>query len=65
VLTGQSASNFIRSFRLHKARKLLLEPDFNISEVARETGFTDPNYFTRAFTEENGVTPSEFRKSFV
>jgi AraC-like DNA-binding protein len=65
VLTGQSASNFIRSFRLHKARKLLLETELNISEVACKTGFSDPNYFTRAFTEENGVTPSEFRKSFV
>lgn len=63
ALTGQPTSNFIRSFRLHKARKLLLETDKNISEIAYEVGFSDPNYFTRAFTEENGMTPTELRKS--
>jgi DNA-binding response OmpR family regulator/two-component sensor histidine kinase len=65
ALTGQTTSNFIRSFRLHKARKLLLESDKNVSEIAYETGFADPNYFTRVFTEENGTTPTELRKSFV
>lgn len=64
ALTGQSTSNFIRSFRLHKARNLLLESDKNISEIAYETGFTDPNYFTRVFMQENGITPTELRKSF-
>jgi signal transduction histidine kinase/DNA-binding response OmpR family regulator len=64
ALTGQPTSNFIRSFRLHKARKLLLETDKNISEIAYETGFADPNYFTRVFMQENGITPTELRKSF-
>ena len=65
ALTGQSTSNFIRSFRLHKAHKLLKESEKNISEIAWEVGFTDPNYFTRAFAEENGITPTELRKSFI
>jgi len=65
AVTGQSTSNFIRSFRLHKAYKLLVETDKNISEVAYSVGFTDANYFTRAFTEEQGLTPTELRKSFV
>jgi len=65
ALTGQSTSNFIRSFRLHKARKLLLETGKNVSEIAYAVGFADPNYFTRAFVEENGITPTELRKSFI
>jgi len=65
ALTGQSTSNFIRNFRLHKARKLLLETDKNVSEIAYEVGFADPNYFTRAFTEEQGMTPTELRKSYI
>lgn len=64
ALTGQPTSGFIRGFRLSKARKLLLETDRNISEIAYEVGFSDPNYFTRIFSEENGMTPSELRKSF-
>lgn len=63
ALTGQSTSNFIRSFRLHKARKLLVETDRNISEIAYETGFSDPNYFTRVFVQEYGTTPKEMKKS--
>lgn len=65
ALTGQPASNFIRSFRLHKARKLLLETEMNVSEVAHDVGFTDPNYFTRAFVREHGITPKEMRGSQV
>ena len=65
ALTGQSASNFIRNFRLQKAKKLLLETNKNVSDIAFDTGFTDANYFTRIFTEENGMAPTELRKSFV
>jgi len=65
ALTGQSTSNFIRSFRLHKAHKLLIGTEKNVSEIAYEVGFADPNYFTRAFTQEQGMTPTDLRKSFV
>lgn len=61
ALTGQSTSNFIRSFRLHKARKLLLETDKNVSEIAYDVGFIDPNYFTRVFVVEYGITPTDLR----
>lgn len=65
ALTGQPTTNFIRSFRLHKARKLLMETDMNVSEIAREVGFADPNYFTRVFVREHGTTPREMRGSPV
>jgi YesN/AraC family two-component response regulator len=65
ALTGQATSNFIRSFRIHKARKILLETDRNISEIAYEAGFSDPNYFTRVFVKEYGITPKETRRSLV
>jgi DNA-binding response OmpR family regulator len=61
ALTGQSTSHFIRSFRLQKARKLLLETDKNVSEIAYDVGFIDPNYFTRVFVVEYGNTPTDFR----
>ena len=65
ALTGQSASNFIRNFRLQKAKKLLLETHKNISDIAFEVGIADANYFTRAFVEENGFTPTDMRKTFI
>jgi AraC-like DNA-binding protein len=65
ALTGQPATGFIRNFRVRKACRLLLETGKNVAEIAYEVGFADPNYFTRAFTQEHGMTPTEFRKSLT
>lgn len=61
ALTGKSTSIYIRYLRLQQAKQLLRKPEMNISEVAFAVGFSDPNYFTRTFTEEFGMTPSGFR----
>lgn len=61
-LTGQSAGQFIRNYRLNLARELLLKNKvsraMNISEIAYDVGFNDPKYFTRCFTKHFNVTPS-------
>ena len=61
-LTGQSAGQFIRNYRLNLARELLLKNKvsrtMNVSEIAYEVGFNDPKYFTRCFTKHFNVTPS-------
>ena len=62
ALTGQSTSEFIRSFRLHKSRKMLMETTRNVSEIAYESGFSDPGYFTRMFSREYGMNPTEVRE---
>ena len=63
ALTGQSASHFIRSYRLEKARELLQSTRLAVNEVAYAVGFKDPYYFTRAFTHEFGLSPSEAREA--
>lgn len=62
ALTGLTPVRFIRQYRLAKAIDLLKNSDLNISQVAYETGFSDPKYFSRVFTKEIGVSPSEFRQ---
>ena len=61
-LTGQSAGQLLRTFRLNTARDLLLRNrttrSMNISEIAYEVGFNDSKYFTRCFTKHFSVTPS-------
>lgn len=64
ALTGLSASNYIRAFRLQKAKKLLLETSKSISDIAFEAGFSDANYFSKAFIQEFGLPASEMRKSY-
>ncbi len=62
ALTSLSTSIYIRTLRLYKAKELLHTTDLNISEIAYDVGFKDPNYFTRAFTEEFNASPSAIRK---
>ncbi|MCB0598221.1 MAG: helix-turn-helix domain-containing protein [Phaeodactylibacter sp.] len=61
ALTDQPVGHYFRSLRLNKAKALLLTTDLQISEIAYEVGFKEPSYFTRAFKEAFGVTPSEAR----
>ncbi|MDZ4702795.1 MAG: ATP-binding protein, partial [Saprospiraceae bacterium] len=62
ALGGQPAALFIRSHRLRHARQLLETTGLTISEIAYDSGFSDPAYFTRCFREEFGRSPSEWKK---
>jgi signal transduction histidine kinase/CheY-like chemotaxis protein len=62
ALTGLSPTLFIRSVRLQKAKAMLEKGELNVSEVAYETGFSDPAYFSRVFKEAFGSSPVDFRK---
>jgi AraC-like DNA-binding protein len=52
---------YITAQKLKKAEKLLRIADMTISEIAYETGYSDPQYFTRIFKKNSGITPSEYR----
>ncbi|MFT0191063.1 AraC family transcriptional regulator [Candidatus Enterococcus avicola] len=53
---------YLNKFRIKKAEYLLLHTDLKIIEIALETGFDDPNYFTTLFKRETALTPSNYRK---
>lgn len=59
ALTGKSASLYLRSVRLAKAKNMIEEKKGNISEIAYSVGFSSPAYFTACFKEEFGFPPSE------
>ena len=61
ALTGQSPSLFIRGVRLAEAQKLLAGTSMTVSEIAYETGFSSPQYFSDAFLEVFGQRPSATR----
>nr|NQU92601.1 response regulator [Bacteroidota bacterium] len=60
ALIGKSANDLIRSIRLEKAATMIKNKTANISEISFMVGFTSPQYFTRAFKEHFGCTPSEY-----
>ena len=63
VLTGKSPNTFIREYRLSEALKLLNKTSGNISEIAFETGFASPSYFSKCFQKRYGHSPSDYLHS--
>lgn len=62
-LTGNTPSDFIRIYRINKAKILLRERRHAIVEVAEMVGFADQKYFREVFKKTVGMTPSEYAKS--
>ncbi len=62
AITGKSTAVFIRSIRLQYAKELLISSDKTVSEVAYDVGFNDPSWFSRAFKDEFGFSPSSRSK---
>jgi AraC-like DNA-binding protein len=44
------------------SRRLLVETDRAVGEVAREVGIPAPGYFARLFRREHGVSPRAWRR---
>ncbi|MBQ7512065.1 MAG: response regulator, partial [Prevotella sp.] len=61
-VTGMAPHEYIKKARMEKAAELLSDPTNSISEVAYQTGFDDPNYFSRTFKNYFGVTATQFKK---
>ena len=61
--TGRTLEHYLAEKRVEHARRLLLDPLNNVSEVARKCGFTDASYFARVFRKFAGCSPSEYCKA--
>lgn len=59
-LTNQSTRDLIRNVRLKQAAMLLADKKHNISEIAALTGFTNVAYFSTAFKELYGMSPTTY-----
>ena len=60
ALFDNNPSEIIKSERMKYARKLLLQNEYNVNEVAERAGFKSTSYFITSFKEYYGETPSRF-----
>lgn len=58
-LFGTPVFDYVIHCRLEQARRLLLQKDKNVSDVAYEVGYSSPEYFSRAFKKRYGYRPSD------
>lgn len=59
--TGSTFVEYLTHHRIQKAKELLLQIDYSVSEVSRTVGYPDPRYFSRVFKAVVGVSPSNFK----
>jgi len=64
-LTGKTPNSYLREYRLEKALELLHQQSGNISEIAYETGFNSPTYFSKCFFDSYGILPSTYIHHYI
>ncbi|MDF2191643.1 chromate resistance protein ChrB domain-containing protein [Paraflavitalea sp. CAU 1676] len=57
-----SFGEYIRQERIGKAKELMQEGTYKLTEIAYLTGFSDQSHFTRVFKQHTGESPSEYRR---
>jgi AraC-like DNA-binding protein len=59
---GMSFTQYLSRVRVEKAKKLLLNFNYRVSEIAFESGFQSVPHFNRVFRRVAGESPTEFRQ---
>ncbi len=60
---GQSFKNYLNNYRITEAASQLIRTDKKIGQIAEDVGYRDLDYFISRFIEQEGCTPSRYRKS--
>ncbi|RZJ89724.1 MAG: AraC family transcriptional regulator [Chryseobacterium sp.] len=64
-LAGIPAGDLIRARIILESKRLLINLNLSIAEIAERLNFKDNSYFNRFFKKYEGITPEKFRKSNV
>ncbi len=59
--TGEGFVEYLTGIRIEKAKELLNTTEYSIKEICSMVGYADPNYFSRSFKKNVGVTPTEYK----
>lgn len=64
-VVGITPLHYLHMVRIYKAKKLLLNHFYSITDVGIEVGYSDSANFSTKFKEFENLTPREFRKLFL
>ena len=57
---GRPFVNYLKEYRIGKAKEMLQKGNRKIYEIAFEAGYSDVKYFCRVFKEVTGVSPKKY-----
>jgi AraC-like DNA-binding protein len=63
--TGYAPMEYLRRYRVQRAKDLLANVDLAVKEIARQAGFDDAYHFSKVFRQIAGVTPTAYRDSLL
>ncbi len=63
--TGTNFIDYLTELRMKVAKRLLLESEKSMKEIGIMVGYCDPNYFSRSFKKNVGITPTEFKEGGI
>ncbi|MBQ7335647.1 MAG: helix-turn-helix transcriptional regulator [Clostridia bacterium] len=63
-ITGSSVMEYLLACRMLAAKKYLATTELSVGEIVSACGFSDDSNFSRSFRDQNGITPTEFRKRY-
>ncbi|MDR0374769.1 MAG: response regulator [Treponema sp.] len=61
--TGENFIDYLTRVRIEKAKFLLKNTAMKSADIAYETGFNDPHYFSYTFKKNTGMSPREYRNA--
>jgi len=62
---GCGIMSYYNQLKIWRAKRLLGDPRLTVEQVSAQLGFANAAYFSRAFSQHTGATPSAFRKQHV
>lgn len=65
VATGYSPMEFLMRQRVERGKKILLNGEMSICDVAALLGFCDQSHFTRTFRRVTGMSPREYVREYA
>lgn len=61
--TGETLKDYLTALKIEKAKELLKETNWQVSEIAKEIGYDNEHYFSRIFKQKTEMTPTGYRNS--
>lgn len=62
ALTGLTFLEFVRDFKLKRAKQFIENQNYSVSEACYKVGYSDRKYFSKLFKQKFGKNPSHFIK---
>lgn len=63
--TGQTINQYLTDYRIKMSKQFLSDPRYRIADISAKAGYSDGNYYSKAFRKIVGLSPSEYREKML